>query len=80
MTSPISTPPVGKSGPLSVFTNSGKVIDGFSRYFIVAASAATGLCGAIDEVNPTAIPVLTPLISSAGKSTGKIFGRRFVPE
>ena len=70
--------PVGKSGPLTNFINSGIVMSGLSICAQMPSMTSPRLCGGMLVAMPTAMPV-PPLTSRFGKrrENGR-FGRRFV--
>ena len=70
---PLMTPPVGKSGPMMIFSRSSTVALGLSMIRQVASTSSLRLCGGILVVMPTAMPV-EPFISRWGKAHGRTVG------
>ena len=73
---PQITPPVGKSGPWTISSNSSIDTSGSSITRISASQTSRRLCGGIDVAMPTAIPPL-PLTSRFGNRDGSTVGSRF---
>ena len=59
-------PPVGKSGPGTIFISSSSEVSGLAISASVASMISPGLCGGMLVAMPTAMP-LAPLISRLGK-------------
>ena len=70
---PRMMPPVGKSGPGTIFISSSSAVSGFSISASVASMISVGLCGGMFVAIPTAMPA-APLISRFGKLAGRTFG------
>ncbi len=70
---PMTTPPVGKSGPGMIDISSSSVISGLRIIAIVALTASPRLCGGMFVAMPTAMPD-EPLTSRFGKRAGSTSG------
>ena len=66
-------PPVGKSGPGTIFISSSSEVSGSAISASVASMISPGLCGGMLVAMPTAMP-LAPLISRLGNFAGRTFG------
>ena len=69
----MTTPPVGKSGPCKVSSSSAVVLFGFFKYWIIVSHNSPGLCGGMEQANPTAIP-LAPFSNNTGICAGMTTG------
>ena len=70
---PMTTPPVGKSGPLTCSISSSVVICGLSISAMAPAMISRRLCGGMLVAMPTAMPA-EPLASRFGKRAGMTDG------
>ena len=70
---PEMTPPVGKSGPLTMVQRSSTEMRGLSMMATVASIISLRLCGGMFVVMPTAMPV-EPFISRFGRAAGRTVG------
>ena len=66
-------PPVGKSGPLNIFSNSAVVIEGLSIIATTASMLSAILCVGMLVARPTAIP-FAPFTRRFGNLPGKMVG------
>ncbi len=66
-------PPVGKSGPLMIFTKSSMVASGLSINRLIASINSVKLWGGITVDMPTAIPMV-PLSNKLGNLAGRTAG------
>ena len=70
---PEMTPPVGKSGPWTIWQTSSIEMWGRSMMAQVAVMISSRLCGGMLVVMPTAMPV-EPFISRFGSAEGRTVG------
>ena len=70
---PLMYPPVGKSGPGTIFINSLSVASGFSTSRTAASITSRRLCGGMLVAMPTAMPV-APFTSRLGMRVGRTVG------
>ena len=70
---PMMMPPVGKSGPGTIFISSSSEMSGSAISASVASMISPGLCGGMLVAMPTAMP-LAPLISRLGNFAGRTSG------
>lgn len=66
-------PPVGKSGPGTIFISSSSPISGWSITATMALQISRGLWGGMELAMPTAMPV-EPLMRRLGKRPGRTVG------
>ena len=66
-------PPVGKSGPFTIFIRFSIEHSGLSIIKVIASQISLRLCGGMFVAIPTAIP-LPPLSSKFGNHAGKTIG------
>ena len=68
-------PPVGKSGPGTIFISSSSVISGSAIMASAASITSPALCVGMLVAMPTAMP-LPPFTSWLGNAAGSTFGSR----